>query len=96
MATGGGTLAPPKLNLSTTAEMIYSDLENMLAWDKSALQSMVDLNLTLMNKTESLEIEARNSFRATDPIMERLNVLEIELTHLQNENSTLKIQISPD
>lgn len=94
MATGGGKIDTLQLNRSTTAEMIYSDFEAMLAGDKNALQSLVDLNLTLMHKIESLEIEARNSFRATDPIMDRLNTLEIELTHLQNENSALKLKIA--
>lgn len=42
---------------------------------------MVDL----MHKIESLEIEARNSFKATNPIMEHLNTMEIELRYLQNE-----------
>lgn len=77
-----------------TAELIHNDLSNMLTGDRNELQSMVDFYMTMMNKIESLEIEARNSFRTSEPILERLNLMEIEIQYLQNENSDLRFKLA--
>lgn len=79
---------------SSSEESIYSDFEKMLTGDKLALKTVVDLNITLVKKIHQLETESRNSFQNTDPLLERMNLLEIELSYVRTENDLLKQKLA--
>lgn len=93
MAVAG---APDQRNFTHTmnAEYIHNDLMNMVAGDSVATQSVVDLNMTLFNKLEALEIEHKNLLDSFRPIVDRLSHCEKELFFLKNENHLLQQKVA--
>lgn len=76
------------------AEYIHNDLVNMVARDSVATQSIVDLNMTLFNKVEALEIEQKRLLELLRPVTDRLSHCEIELFYLKNENHLLRQKVA--
>lgn len=79
---------------SMNAEYIYNDLINMIAGNKEATKSIVDLNMTLFNKIEALEIEHKNIHSSLQPLIERLSSYERELSYLKHDKHLLRQKLA--
>lgn len=89
-----GALDQTEFSHTMNAEYIHNDIVNMLAGDRVAIQSMVDLNMTLFNKIEALEIAHKNVLDSIHPIVDRLSICESELKYQKHENDLLRHKIA--
>lgn len=77
-----------------SGDHILSDLNLMFTGDRNALQSIVDLFLTLYNKGEAHEIEVKNVASENEFLTGRVRVLESELRFLKDDYESLKHQLA--
>lgn len=71
-----------------------ADFENLLKGDKAAIQSLVDLNMTLVNKMYSLDTNTKTLASQIQPALDRLAIAESEINFLRHENCLLRQQIA--
>lgn len=89
-----GAPAPAGFSHTLNTEYIHNDLINMIAGDREATQSIVDLNMTLFNKVEALEIEQKNLLSSLNLTIDKLAHYERDLSYIRNENDLLRCKLA--
>lgn len=80
--------------ISYYREAMSTDFKNMLDGDEAAIQSLVDLNMTLINKMNSLDTESKSLAKQIQPALDRLAIAESEINYLLHENCLLRQHIA--
>lgn len=75
-------------------EIIFNDLTNLISGDTDAIQSVVDLFITLFNKIQAHEIEAENTAQIILETNQKLAAIDTELRYTKNENETMRHKLS--